>query len=367
MNIQAKSSQNNNHKIIQAKTQQNRKYNYPTDEISFRGIHCSEAKALFVFDLDGSFAYGTNKDIKKVLELQKKVNAVLTYATGRTFKEFLKFQEKLLNKEGIILPTPEYLITNNGQFVHENIDGKLVEDLKWQSHLREKTGFDRDKVYNAILKIAHRKEYKHTESEIQKIRKFGDFEERKKEDPEFWDSKISHYEWSPSKHMIEYFVASDVDIEKLQKTISEELLRKGIKTKFILNRYPKNIMDACPEKLIRQSRPLREDCEGNMTAMFLCPADKADGIEYVRKKLNIQSKEVVMAGNESNDISMTELTQKGSFFICVGNAADALRNFIHELKKTAGNKFPHNCLITTKEGTGGIVEGINKIMSQNIQ
>lgn len=123
-------------------------------------------------------------------------------------------------------------------------------------------------------------------------------------------------------------------------------------------------MAKCRENLLLQSRPLREDAHGNMTALFVCPADKADGIEYVRNKLGIEHYEMVMAGNESNDISMANLTLKGAFFICVRNAAQALIDFINTLKSNPANTFPNHSLFTERDGVEGIAQGLRKIMQR---
>lgn len=330
------------------------KFENKTDTISFSGIQSPDSKALFAFDIDGTFAHGNNENIEKILEIQQNTNAVLTYATGRTCKEFIKFQDKQRAK-GLNIPTPDYLISNNGQFIHKNVDGELVEDFNWRMEIKEKTGFDREAVYNTLYEIAHYPEYKYSKSELEKIKKLDDYSIRLEEDPKFLNSKISYYDWNPSIHMLEYFVASDVDIEKLKQTISNELLEKGIKAKFILNHYPKDIMDACSDKIIRQSRPIREDSKGNMTALFICPSDKADGVKYLANKLNIPNDEIVMAGNESNDISMANMTKIGSFFICVKNASKLLKEHIAEI-------FSPSLIKAEDEGNAGIIEGLNTIL-----
>lgn len=364
MNIQIKTFQNNSNISVKQASQTFSQQLDRIDSISFNGLHNDKDKALFVFDLDGTFMNGTNEEIKQVLEIQKRKNCVLAYATGRTLGEFIKKQAKL-KESGIILPTPKHLITNNGQFVYENIDGKLVEDLNWRNKIKEKTSFDRDTVYETTLKIAHRPEYMHTKQELKLLNSLDDIEIRKQEDPDFWDSKISYYEWNASAHMVEFFVASDIDIDKLQKTLKSELKNKGIKTKFILNKYDKPIMDACNDRLIRQSRPLREDSAGNMIALFLCPADKADGIKYVKNKLHIPYNEILMAGNESNDISMANLAKKGSFFVCLNNASTALKNAVTNIKAEISNKFPDNLISTQNIGVAGILEGINNVLIAN--
>ena len=329
-----------------------------TNKLSFGGLRSKDAKALFAFDLDGTFAHGTNEDIKKVLELAKKTNAILTYVTGRTLPEVLKLQEKL-KKSGIDLPTPEFLIANNGQFVYKNVGGNLIEDIDWRAKIKAKTGFDRNIVYKTMLKIAHKPEYKFDNNDMDKFNRLDDKEIalRKEEDPDFWDSKISYYEWNASPHMLEYFVSSDVDIKNLKKTINNELKPHGIKTKFITHAYSKPIMDACSPQIIRKSRPVREDSKGTMNVLFTCPADKADGIKYVSRQLGISHKEILMAGNDSNDFSMVDLSLKGAFFVCVSNAVDALKRHVGAVKSKTS-------IIASNEGAAGIVEGIEKVLAK---
>ncbi|MDD3014422.1 MAG: HAD family hydrolase [Candidatus Gastranaerophilales bacterium] len=341
------------YKDIQPKTKVRTALNNST--ISFNGLHCKESKALFAFDLDGTFAEGNDKQIQSVLKLQDEKNAVLTYATGRTIKEFYKLQTEL-KKQGIILPTPNHLITNNGQFVYENVDGILLEDKVWENTLQSKTNFSREIIYNTVKKLAHKPEYLLDKEKFDNL----DFNKIKERDKDFWDSKISYYEWNPSKFMVEFFVAPDINIPDLQNEISETLKQKGIENKFIHNRYPKPIMDACNENIRLQTQPIREDTNGTVTALFVCPADKADGVEYLRKKYNLPYDEILLAGNDSNDISLANLTKKGASFICVGNPNSILLEFVRELKKIN----PDNIIIATKNGVAGILEGINKIIKK---
>lgn len=331
------------------------------DSVNFSGLRCPETRAMFVFDLDGTFAHGLNEDILKVLELKKKANAVLTYATGRTLKEVKNLQAKLEAK-GIFLPTPDHLITNNGQFIYENIGGELVEDLNWQKQLRETTGFDRSKICRIMYDIAHRSEYAFNKTEYKKLLALDNFRQIKETDPDFWDSKISYYEWNASANMVEYFIAAGVDINKFKNTILAEFSKVGIKTKFIDNHYSKPIMDACRPSILLQSHQLRRHPDGSMSVLFLSPADKGDGIEYLGKKLNISRDEIVMAGNDNNDLSMASLVKNGSFFICVSNATEKLKDFANEIKRQIKGGMTNNVIFTTQEGVKGILEGLNKIL-----
>ena len=331
-----------------------------TDTVSFSGLKNKESQALFVFDLDGTLAEGSNDNIEEILKLKNEKQAILTYATGQTLKEFTEFQKKNI-ENGINIPTPKYLIANNGQFIYENIDGKLVEDTNWTQELTIKTGFNRDEVGNIIKALAQKPENRFDDATLDKLCKQDDFQKRKEIDGAFWNSKISYYEWNPSPFMLEYFVSSDVNMEKLQKTTEDILKPQGKSAKFVLNKYPKKVMDKCPENILLKARPFREDQDGAMAVFFVCAADKADGVEYVKNKLKIPNSEILMAGNDSNDISLANLTKKGSFFICVSNATDKLKEVILKLKSHTENKFPDNLINVKKPGASGIIEGIHTI------
>lgn len=331
--------------------------------ITFGGLRAPGPRAMFVFDLDGSFAHGTNEQILQTLELQKKSNAILAYATGRTKKEFEKLQQKLLEK-GIVLPTPEHLISNNGQFVYENIGGELVEDENWQTRLRELTKFDSEKIKVIVRNLAHRGEFRFNKKELKRLQALANFQEIEQSDPEFWDSKISYYEWNASKNMVEYFLGKGTNLNRFRQKVEEELTKAGIKTKFVHKRYSKPIMDACNPSILLQSHPLRRHFDGSMDVLFFCPADKADGIEYLIQKIGLADNEIVMAGNDNNDCSMARLVKKGLHFICIINPASKLKRCCQETIKRLPEALKDNIFFTTYEGVKGILEGLNKIMQQ---
>ena len=65
--------------------------------------------------------------------------------------------------KGIILPNPNYLIANNGQFLYENIDGLLVENLEYQQQLLQKTNYNRDIVTQTMKDFAKSDKYRYTQ------------------------------------------------------------------------------------------------------------------------------------------------------------------------------------------------------------
>lgn len=341
--------------ISESKPVLNVKYNN-INSINFSGLKTPDAKCMFVFDLDGTFAHSTNEEIQKIIQIRKQQNATLIYATGRSKKQFEELQKESESK-GIFLPTPEYLISNNGQFLHENIDGFLVENLEYKSILKTKTNFDSKTVFNTMKKLANSDKYKFNPQELSRLEKLENFKDIKASDPDFYESKISYYEWNASEFMSEYFIASDVDIEKLKKDIQSELDDYGIKTKFIENLYSKKTMDDCRDDILLQSNPLRRHNDGAMTAFFLCPADKSDGIEFLKNKLDVPYNEVLMAGNDDNDIPMADLSKKGAYFICLNNSSDKLKEAVNKLKAVFNSIF-----ITKNDGANGILDGMSEII-----
>ena len=324
--------------------------------ISFSGLKNPTTKCMFVFDLDGSFAHGTKDELSKIVEIAKQRVANLIYATGRNKKEVEKLQQKLADK-GITLPTPDYLVCNNGQFLYENIDGVLVKSTQYETQLKVKTNFDSKKVLEAMTGLAHSDKYKFSTSELQRLEGLDNYQQIRESDPSFYTSKISHYKWNASELMSEYFVASEVPLEKLKTDIQAELAKIGIKTKFIENRYSKPIMDACNESILFQSHNLRRHSDGAMTALFLCPADKADGVKYLKRQSGVSYKEILMAGNDDNDVSMAQLSQKGAHFICLNNSSDKLKQIYNSL-----SSFVNTLFMSKNDGAKGILEVLSDIM-----
>lgn len=85
---------------------------------------------------------------------------------------------------------------------------------------------------------------------------------------------------------------------------------------------------------------------------------KADGITFLQKFLKIPFNEIVMAGNDSNDIPMLMLAKdKGAHFICPNDAFKGLK----EMVLSFGKNFP-NIFSATKDGVEGVLEGLCKII-----
>lgn len=317
--------------------------------LRFKGLHTPDAQTLFVFDIDGTFLHGDVNARKALIEKIKPsatgLQNLLVFATGRTKAGF----EKLQRLHPGEIPTPDFLITSNGQFVHSKQGETLVVDSSWDSTLKKTSQFDITRVQAAVNTLAKESKYRLTcngesAESLAQLRPI---------DGEFADSKIAYYSWDDTdQYFPKYFIAPDVDIDALQKEIQQALPEMTLK--FIVNRYPKTIMDKCDETLRLQTKGVRSHPDGSVTAMFVCAADKADAIDYVRKKQAIALNETVMAGNGHNDISMLRLAEQGAYFVCVGNAEADLKEAARHLKTAF---FPKN------EGTSGILDGITQIIA----
>jgi hydroxymethylpyrimidine pyrophosphatase-like HAD family hydrolase len=167
---------------------------------------------LFVFDLDGTLAQGTARQMNDVVQLSKSRSAVIAYATGRSLDEVGQLQRELDNK----LPTPDCLIANNGGVIYYNLGGIWAQDNFYKTDYKK---------YN-----------------------------------------------------------------------------------------------------------------------------KASGVDYLKKLLDITPQEILTAGNDNTDISLAQLSNNGSKFICVNNASNRLK------KVCAG--LGNNIYISVNNGAKGIIEGI---------
>ena len=303
---------------------------------------------MFVFDLDGTLATATPKQLNQIFAKAKNCSADIVYATGRTKKEVVKLQKELLDK-GVVLPNPKHLITNNGQYLYDNIDGQMVESLSYQNMIQAKSHYNRDVVTQTMHEIAHSDKYKYSDEELESI---PNLQEVKASDPDFYNSKISYYEWNPSPNMSEYFIAHDVDNDELKDEIVGTLSEKNINVKFRDNLYSKKIMDACSDRpeILLQSNNLRRHPNGEMTALFLCAGDKSDGIEFLKNQKGVLYKDILMAGNEDNDIPMANLSEKGAKFICLKDASIRLIDHCAKIKD--------NIFLSIQNGADAIVSGI---------
>lgn len=99
---------------------------HSADKVSFRGFQSEHAKSIIALDLDASLLHGTGEEIIRVLKLAQKASATVVYATGRNLEQFRKLEK--LERQGIDLPNPQFLVARNGLYVYQNTDGRMVKD-----------------------------------------------------------------------------------------------------------------------------------------------------------------------------------------------------------------------------------------------
>ncbi len=267
--------------------------------VSFNGIKNSNTPCLFVYDLDGTLANGTNEQIYKVLEISNARNAKLVYATGRGLEEFYMLQNELLSK-GCKLDSPDFLIASNGQNIYTNSNGILLKNYEYSQFIREKTNFDKKYISKKISSI---------NNDLKEI-----------------DS---------NSMMLKYNVPESINMRELRKNILDTLFQEKIN---VLCGYKGEGTD-------------------NQT-LYIAPFNKAMAINYLKKNINIPYNEILMVGNDNNDISMAKLSQKGSKFICLNNSKPNLINVCEKLSQENKNIF-----FSRSSGAKGIIEGLLKFLS----
>lgn len=268
-------------------------------QVSFNGIKKDKNSCLFIYDLDGTLADGTNEQIYKVLEISKARNAKVTYATGRGLEEFYTLQNELLSKK-LKLDPPDFLIANNGENIYTNSNGKLLKNYEYSQFLKKSTNFDKKYISNKISSLNN--ELKEIES---------------------------------SSIMLKYNVPEHINIKELRKNILNTLFKEKIK---VLCGY-------------------KGEGTNNQT-LYLAPFNKAIAINYLKEKINIPYNEILMAGNDNNDISMAKLSQEGSKFICLNNSKPNLKKVCEKLSKENKNIF-----FSLSSGAKGIIEGLLKFLN----
>ena len=242
--------------------------------VSFNGIKNSNTPCLFVYDLDGTLANGTNEQIYML-------------------------QNELLSK-GCKLDSPDFLIASNGQNIYTNSNGILLKNYEYSQFIREKTNFDKKYISKKISSI---------NNDLKEI-----------------DS---------NSMMLKYNVPESINMRELRKNILDTLFQEKIN---VLCGYKGEGTD-------------------NQT-LYIAPFNKAMAINYLKKNINIPYNEILMVGNDNNDISMAKLSQKGSKFICLNNSKPNLINVCEKLSQENKNIF-----FSRSSGAKGIIEGLLKFLS----
>lgn len=308
----------------------------PLSVVNFKGLETTPTKQntryLLAFDLDGTFLECNKTDIEKFNNISKQKNIKLAYISGRLGNELESIREEYA-KKGIDIPMPDYFASSNGQYIYENINNKMVISEEWND-LITKSGFNRDNIKPVMANFI-------------------------KENP--IDSKpgMIQFDYRPSQFNIEYLI-SDKIRPVIDKKLSTYLKDNNIKGKIILDYIPPTTMaehfKKLPEDFKNVLRPML-DKSGGLYAMHISAANKADAVEFIRNKINIDKNHVVTAGNSGNDIS---LALKGYWFIAVNNAEIILKNLI----KSLAPAMKKHIIQATKDGTAGINEALEKIFAK---
>lgn len=268
-------------------------------KISFNGNFKKNDNCLFIYDLDGTLANGTNEQIRKVLEISKSKNAKIIYATGRGIEDFYTLQYELLSKN-CKLNLPDFLIANNGEKIYTKYNNQLIKNYEYSQFIKENTNFDKAYITKKISSI---------------------------------NNSLEELESSPMT--IKYNVPANINIRELRKNILEYLLKDKI-----------NIL--CGYK---------GESTNNQT-LFIAPFNKAMAINFLKKNMNISYDKILMAGNDNNDISMAKLSKQGAKFICLNNSKPNLIKACKEL--SLDNK---NIFFSIESGAKGIIEGLLKFLN----
>lgn len=336
----------------------NEKTNKPRTRQNFCGLKTSVSKAGFFLDYDDSLARKMSGTIRsKIRKLQKRSNAELVVVSGNNIDEFLTKLSKISPEER--MPNIKYLISNDGPYIYQKTKGKWVKDEAYEEFIREKTGYNSAKVLEVFEQMAETGKFKLSQEKIQELKNLENFENIQNNDPKFYDSAYTPYSWNPTEFTNKLLVADGTDIKHLETEITKELLKRGIKAKFIKIEYPKHTMDRCSESLLLQSNQTRRSPQGSMSALFIQAALKADGVEYLAKKLGIKHEDMILAGDAENDKSLVHLAKKGAKFICIENAQKSIKDLCAIIKQ----KHPNNIHFSNKEGAEGIVEGAKDIIT----
>lgn len=258
----------------------------------FKGLTNSKTPCMFVFDLDGTLAEGSGSEIKRIIKAAKSRNAQVIYATGRDKNRVEELQNDLLY-QNIYLPTPDYLVARNGEHVYKNIDGELYKDVNYNDMVKKDNNFDKEKITKILSQY----------EELEPIQN---------------DKTI----------MIGYSVDSKNNIEETRNNVIKTLAENKINVFCGYTKdYDKNII-------------------------FLAPFNKASGVNYIKKNLDIPNDEILLTGNDNNDISMAKMAASGSKFICLNNASENLKKVCKNIKKRCDNIY-----MSINDGTQGILEG----------
>lgn len=331
------------------------KYNYQeknsscvnnSSRTAFKGFR-GNGTALFVGDIDGTVALGAKTYLTPFLGLLEQCKARLVFASGRSLEKFGEMQANLA-KENVKFPTPEFLITQNGSHIYQNVNGILMEDSQWSDRIVQ--FFDKEKILTSIKELAFQPEYLMPNAKISGV-------------PDFSQSKLCTFEFWPTPRRLQFVADSSIS-DSIFRTIKDKLKKEGIPARVMKQVFSKEECDRTCNAEQRAIMAPRYDKNGFITQIDIIAANKGDGVKFIQSRLEIPDKEVVMAGNDANDISMAKLTLKDKTFIGVGNKTEPLERYMLNLIKE-NKELVNNLILPKQEGLAGIIEGINKIKTSS--
>lgn len=303
--------------------------------LSFNGVKPQKAdsfnsnKYLLAFDLDGTFLLTDKNAVDAFKSIVKNKDHNLAFVTSRSINELAQLKEEYAQK-GVDLPTPDYFISNDGQYIYKVNETKkgieMILDEDWDAKVSQ---FSMDKAKEVVNEL------------IEKTKK-GD-----KPSIKFIDFKTTDFNaWYLFDH-------------KYKDTMSKDLTTM-LKHKSVAG----YVIDDYVESPYMKKKPNFEefksflDKKGGCYAFCISASNKAGAVKHLQQKLNIKADHVITAGDGGNDISLTE---SGFFFIIVNNAKEILKEHVQNLSTL----FKNHILKVKDEGLAGINEGLTKIFSFN--
>lgn len=330
-----------------------------TDTVSFS----RPSPQAYIFDLDKTFALGSDESIHHCYDQIKSQQGLLVYDTARSVDEFKELQENLAQK-GVNLPTPDYFIGMSGEKVYTVENGDFIEDADWTKQLLS-TNFTFEKVKKALDTLSSNPEYQIkdalTGNVTSKLYQYTYYNEPKRE------------------HYLEYLVAPG--LKNLEKDLDTLLKQENITYRLTHTHFYKKIVDELLEHPVDFKREFGEQIaqkfkdfgiedKEKADVILLSAANKGDAAHYLMNKLGINRENIVTAGDGGNDASLIDV---GKLFICVGNAKKALVEFIEahkisveEIKTEAGRLLSvknddgsrSSVLLAEKDGAEAIDNGL---------
>lgn len=315
------------------------------ERINFKGLR-GQGKSLFVLDLDGSFLHGiTSERLNEFLDLQRKADAILAYATGQNLQKFTEKRAKLLAEKQISLPLPDAFLGRNGLFVFKNENGSLVESVEWTKKIFN--SFKPEQVRDSANKVAFHPEYLMPNATFNNS-------------TDFKNSKLCEFEfWGAPGRMIQ-FVADASISKRVLKDLKTQLKNDGLTARVMKQSFSREECErlCTPEQLAIINPRYGEN--GKMTQIDILGANKGDAEEFIQKQFHIPDEDVLMAGNDENDISMAKLAKTSDRnFVCLDKVGELFEYVI-----SRENHSKTNVIIPQEEGISGIIEAIKKLLEK---